>query len=128
MNDRIYEGWVAVVQTTTDYEADLVRDRLDDAGIPAVVFTQRDHAFNLNLGDLAPVNVMVPPDQVERARAVLATEPFTDEELDNAAMSANPDSPSAHDARHEAALDSGMESINLSVPPEADDEDEDRLG
>jgi hypothetical protein len=125
MNERTYEDWVAVHKTNTDYEADLVRDRLDDAGIPAVVFTQRDHAFNLNLGDLAPVNVMVPPDQVERARTVLSSEPFTDEELAAAAMAADPNTPPAHDTAREAALDSGIESINLSVPqPE---EDEDRL-
>ncbi len=128
MSDRTYEDWISVYRTGTDYEADLIRDRLDDAGISAVVFTQRDHAFNLNVGDLAPVNVMVPPDQVERARALLESEPFTDEELDAAAMAANPDASPAHDPRREAALDSGIESINLSVPEESEeDEDEDRL-
>ena len=49
-----YEGWIAVFSSGTDFEADLVRDRIDDAGIPAVVLTQRDHAFNLTVGDLAP--------------------------------------------------------------------------
>lgn len=124
MSDLKYQDWIVVFKTGTDYEADLVRDRLDDAGIPAVVFTQRDHAFNLNVGDLAAVNVMVPPDQADQARAVLASEPFTDEELDSAALSANPESPPAHDARREAMLDSGMESIDLSIP---DEDDEDRL-
>lgn len=105
-DSRIYEDWVSVFETGTDYEADIVRDRLDDAGFAAVVLTQRDHAFNLNVGDLAAVHVMVPPDQVEEAREVLEGEPFTDEELDEAALNADPDAAPAHDSREEAMLDS----------------------
>ena len=48
-----YENWIPIFSSGTDYEADIVRDRLDDSGIPAVVLTQRDHAFNLNVSDLA---------------------------------------------------------------------------
>jgi hypothetical protein len=121
-NDRTYEGWIAVFRTGTDYEADIVRDRLDDAGIPAVVLTQRDHAFNLTVGDLSPVNVMVPPDHAQQALQLLDSEPFTDAELEDAAMSADPNAPPAHDAKREAMLDSGGEGINLSAP---DDEDDD---
>ena len=122
-DETTYENWVVVFKTGTDYEGDLVRDRLDDAGISAVVLTQRDHAFNLNVGDLAPVNVLVPPDQVEGARDVLDSEPFTDAELNDAAMNADPDAPPAHDARREAMLDSGSESISFSTPDEEDDDD-----
>ena len=66
MSDGKYQNWVTIFTSGTDYEADLVRDRLDDRGIPAVVLTQRDHAFNLTVGDLAAVRVMVPPDGAER--------------------------------------------------------------
>ena len=118
MSERTYEGWIAVFNTGTDYEADLVRDRLDDAEIPAVVLTQRDHAFNLNVGDLAPVRVMVPPDYAEEAVKLLETAPPTDEELEAAALAADTDAPDAYDSRTEAALDSGIESIDLSVPDE----------
>ena len=103
---RTYEDWISVFETGTDYEADLVRDRLDDAGLTAVVLTQRDHAFNLNVGDLAAVHVMVPPRDVDDARDVLESEPFSDEELNEAAMSADPDAPPAHSDREEAILDS----------------------
>jgi hypothetical protein len=119
-----YEGWVAVFQSGTDYEADIVRDRLDDAGIPAVVLTQRDHAFNLTVGDLSPVNVMVPPASAEAALRVLESEPFTDSELDEAAMSADPNAPAAHDPRREAMLDSGGEGISFAGPDEDDDDDD----
>ncbi len=124
MNETRYQDWVVVFQSGTDYEADLVRDRLDDAGMSAVILTQRDHAFNLNVGDLSEVNVLVPPDQVDDAVALLQSKPFNDEELNEAAMSADPDAPPAHDARREAMLDSGSESIGFSAP-EDEDEDED---
>lgn len=84
-----YADWIPVFSTSTDYEADMARDRLDDSGIPAVVLTKRDHAFNLNVGDLADVNVFVPPDREVEARAVL-NETLTDEELEEAAMNADP--------------------------------------
>jgi hypothetical protein len=105
-DSRTYEDWVSIFETGTDYEADLVRDRLDDAGMTAVVLTQRDHAFNLNVGDLAAVHVMVPPETVEEARELLESEPFSDEELDEAAMNADPDAEAAHTDREEAVLDS----------------------
>lgn len=128
MNDGIkYQDWVVVFRSGTDYEADIVRDRLDDAGVPAVVLTQRDHAFNLNVGDLSPVSVMVPPEEAERAARLLESEPFSDADLDEAAMSAREEAPPAHDRRREAMLDSGAEEINLSPPEDDEDEDEDAL-
>ena len=122
-DNRTYEGWVAVFRTGTDYEADLVRDRLDDAGIPAVVLTQRDHAFNLTVGDLAPVNVMVPPEHVDEAVSILEQAPFSDEELAAAALEADPAAEPAHTEREEAMLDSGIEEISFSEP---DDEEEEK--
>lgn len=125
MANDTYEDWIVIFQSGTDYEGDLVRDRLDDAGVPAVVLTQRDHAFNLNVGDLAEVNVLVPQDHVDAARELLDSEPLSDEELNEAAMSADPNAPPAHDARREAMLDSGSDSIRLSKPEEEDEEDDD---
>lgn len=118
---KTYEGWVEVFRSGTDYEADMVRDRLDDAGIPAVVLTQRDHAFNLTHGDMAQVRVMTPPDHAHAAAAILAEAPVSDAELEAAALSATP-APDAHDPELEARLDSGNETISFSVP---DDEEDD---
>ena len=118
---RTFEGWSSVFEASTDFEADLVRDRLDESGVAAVVLTQRDHSFNLNVGDLSPVHVMVPPADEARAREILAEAPLSDEELEAAAMAADVSAPDAHTFEDEAALDSGIDSINLSVP---DDEEE----
>jgi hypothetical protein len=115
---RTYEGWVSVFECSTDFEADLVRDRLDEAGIAAVVLTQRDHSFNLNVGDLAPVHVMVQPDAEDAARRTLEEAPLSDEELEAAALAADVDAPDAHDPSSEARLDSGIDEISLDVPDE----------
>ena len=120
---RTYEGWISVFESSTDFEADLVRDRLDEEEIAAVVLTQRDHAFNLTVGDLAPVHVMVRPEDEQAARTLLDSVQLTDEELEAAAMSADVMAPDAHGPSDEARLDSGIDEISLSVPEDEDDED-----
>lgn len=115
------EEWVSIFRTGTDYEADLVRDRLDDGGIPAVVLTQRDHAFNLNVGDLAQVHVMVPPDCADEAVSLLEEELTTDE-LEAAALGADPDAPDANTPEEDSKLDSGHEHMDLNAPGDGSDE------
>ena len=121
------EGWVSAFETSTDFEADLVRDRLDEEGVSAVVFTQRDHSFNLNVGDLSTVHVMVPPEHAEQAREIIGRAPLTDAELEAAAMAADVTAPDAHTPSDEARLDSGIEEISLGVPDASGDLDEDDL-
>ncbi len=117
-----YEDWIVVFTTNTDYEADMVRDRLDTNEIPAVVLTQRDHAFNLTVGDLAEVYVMVPPEYEEDARYMLR-QTVSEEELDEAARiveaeedrQPQPDEP-------ETMFDSGNERLWFSPPEDEEDE------
>ena len=120
MENQSYKEWVVVFKSGTDYEADMVRDRLDDAGVPAVVLSQRDHAFNLTVGDLARVKVMVPPDRLDEAITILAVNDISDTAFDDAAEAANPDVPKAGDDSAETLFDSGSESIRFDVP---DDEE-----
>ncbi len=120
MSAEKFEEWDVVFTTGTDYEADLVRDRLDDAGLKAVVLTQRDHAFNLNVGDLSDVYVLTPPEEADEAHRILR-EKISDADLEEAAMSARPDTAPAHSDREEAQLDSGIDSIDLDVPEEEED-------
>jgi hypothetical protein len=118
-----YENWTVVFSAGTDYEADLVRDRLDDAGVPAIVMTKRDHSFNVNVGDLADVSVLVPHEHVGEATEVLSQR-ITDEELERAAMSADPEAPDAHSPDNEARLDSGHNRVDFSKPDQ-DEPDQD---
>jgi putative signal transducing protein len=97
---KTIDGWVSVFQSGTDYESEMVRDRLDDSGLPAVVLTQRDHAFNLTHGELARVHVFVPEGEVEAARHILETEPLTDEELAEIALLSDPREPSDRASDH----------------------------
>ena len=90
MDGKSVDGWITVFTTGTDYEADLVCDRLEDAGIEAVVLAHRDHAFNLNVGKLSTVRVLVPPQNEHAARELLAQAPLSDEELERAALRASP--------------------------------------
>ena len=123
------ENWVSVFKSGTDYEADLVRSRLDDSGIPAVALTQRDHAFNLTVGDLARVNVLVPPEREAEARAILAEAPLRGRELDEAALAADPHAPDAHDPAVQSRLDSGIDRIEMTAddPIEGDTSDDEEL-
>lgn len=121
MDGREVQGWIVVHTTGTDYEADLVRDRLDDSGIPAVVLTQRDHAFNLTVGRMAPVHVLVPVDHVADARALLLSPPLTDRELTEVAMAADPEAPTGRDPDLQEHLDTGIDRIRLRPPRDTDD-------
>ncbi len=90
MSERTIDGWVTVFTSGTDYEAEMVRDRLIDAGLSAVVLTHRDHAFNLNVGKLAVVRVLVSPEEHAEALQVLRAAPLTPEDLESAALAADP--------------------------------------
>jgi hypothetical protein len=89
--DNQDEAWEVVFKTNTDYEAEIVRDRLDDAGLPAIVDTKRDHAFFLTVGDLAQVMVRVPKTYADEARRILASRRISDADLELAALAADPD-------------------------------------
>jgi len=103
MSHSTRDGWAELQEYGTDFEADILRDRLDDAGIPAVVLSQRDHAHSLNVGTISSVKVMVRPEDFEAAQALMDdVDPVTDEELTEAALAAeHPDT--AEDARRMAA-------------------------
>jgi hypothetical protein len=85
------DGWVEVFKTGIDYEAELVRDRLDDSGIEAVIMTKKDRSFSLTHGSMSRIHVMVPVEREADAMDVLGAEPVSDEELTRAALARNPE-------------------------------------
>ncbi len=91
MTRNDWDGWISVCNTGTDYEANLIRDRLDDSGIKAVILTHRDQAFSLNVGDMSTIRILVQPEHEKEARRILETAPLSDEELTAAALDADPD-------------------------------------
>lgn len=84
-----YDGWHVLLETLDEFEAEMVRDSLDDAGIPAVMLNKKDHAYAVNLGGAGHSYVLVPPEHAEEAQAFMTT-PLTDAELEQAASEAEP--------------------------------------
>ena len=82
--------WTEVFRCGTDYEAELVKSRLSDAGTPVVILNHRDHAFNLTHGYLAKVRVMVPQSFAAQARDLLDSQPPSDDELTRQALESPP--------------------------------------
>jgi hypothetical protein len=65
------QGWAQVYSTTSELEAQLLRENLLADGIDAQVFSQRDMMFNLDLGELSIVRVLVPVWQHEQAMRII---------------------------------------------------------
>jgi hypothetical protein len=63
----IIEGWAQVYSTTSDIEAQLLRENLVAEGIDTQVFSQKDKMFNLDLGELSIVRLLVPVWEFETA-------------------------------------------------------------
>lgn len=56
----VIEGWAQVYSTSDTVEADLIRDNLQSEGVDAAVLSQKDQSFNVDLGELSPVRILVP--------------------------------------------------------------------
>jgi len=90
MTPKSVDGWIEVFRTGTDFEAAIVKDRLADLGLDPVILTHRDRAFNLNVGDLSTIRILVPPSQARDALDILRSAPLSDSDLDSAALESDP--------------------------------------
>ncbi len=68
---KMAEDWVVVFTTNTEYEAAMIKANLEGGGMPCLIFSQRDHAYFITIGDMAVVNVMVPKERLDEAQAYL---------------------------------------------------------
>lgn len=68
---RVIEGWAQVYSATSDFEAQLLRDNLRAEGIDSQIYSQRDRAFSVDLGELSIVRLLVPVWEYERALQVI---------------------------------------------------------
>ncbi len=65
-------SWKAAATASNEFAATLLRDILVDSGIPAYVESSGTATF-LQIGSaLMPMRIMVPPERLEEAKAVLA--------------------------------------------------------
>ena len=68
------ENWVSVFTTTSELEAGIVKDLLDEAGIPAVILNQKDSCqlvFYNSYQTFGDISVMVSRDDQEEAKKVI---------------------------------------------------------
>lgn len=86
MNDKSspdIENWECVYQTGTPYEAEMVKNSLQNMDIPCQILSKRDSPFNVNIGDLALIFVYVPVEFAEKAKNMIESfEPPSDENGD----------------------------------------------
>lgn len=61
-------SWIRIYKTTMQFDAAIVKGKLDDAEIPCVLLNQRDSAYGV-FGD---IHVEVPEEFEQQARAILA--------------------------------------------------------
>jgi hypothetical protein len=74
----VIQGWAQVVEETDEIEAHLIRDNLVAEGIDSRVFSQKDRAFSVDLGELSVVRVLVPAWEYERAVQFINDQPGED--------------------------------------------------
>lgn len=67
----IIQGWAQVYSTTTEMEAQLLRDNLRAEGIDAQVYSQRDRIFSVDIGELSIVRILAPVWEYEAARDLI---------------------------------------------------------
>ncbi|MGD0338383.1 MAG: DUF2007 domain-containing protein [Bacteroidota bacterium] len=77
---KIHRQWSAVFTTKNEYEAEMIRTNLENAGFPSKVFSQHDYlSFAMN-NKLAIVKVMVQRTQASDARGILRELNLLDDE------------------------------------------------
>ena len=78
---NVIEGWAQAYSTTSEVEAQLICDNLRAEGIEARIFSQRDRAFSLDLGELSIVRLLVPVWEYEPALEVIRSHMDTSGEV-----------------------------------------------
>ena len=80
-NVRMIEGWAQVYSTTGEIEAQLLRDNLQAEGIDAQMFSQKDHMYPVDIGELSIVRVVVPVWEYGQALEVIRDHMDTEGEV-----------------------------------------------
>jgi hypothetical protein len=70
---RVFENWAVAYVSSTEYEAEMVKANIENAGIECMIFNQQDHAYFLTVGSMARVNVMVPKEKINDAKKIVET-------------------------------------------------------
>ena len=66
------DGWFCLLKRNKEYEVQMIKDFLEDRQIPSNILSKHDSAYNLSVGNMAPVYLYVPADYKEAAQQALA--------------------------------------------------------
>ncbi len=62
---------VVVYTAMGELNADVIKGRLESAGIPVMLQSESESVFPMSVGEMGEVKLLVPKDQEQAARAVL---------------------------------------------------------
>lgn len=65
------ENWSCVLETSTEFEAEMAKNYLNSLKIPSNILSKRDSAYSLNVGDMARVYLYVPTEFEDKARRAI---------------------------------------------------------
>lgn len=57
---KVIEGWAQIYSTTSEFEAQLVRENLRAEGIDSQIYSQKDSILSVDIGELSIVRLLVP--------------------------------------------------------------------
>jgi hypothetical protein len=66
-------GWARVYETGHDWEAELIKQELENNNIPAVVDNHKDHTRQFTVGHMSSIYILVPFEDVLDAESVLVS-------------------------------------------------------
>ncbi|MCC5934142.1 MAG: DUF2007 domain-containing protein [Candidatus Cyclonatronum sp.] len=73
------KDWTCVFDTNQEFEAEMMKNFLDDRGFEAQILSKKDSAYSVNHSQLSLLYVYVPDDKADDARAAIRE--FEDGEL-----------------------------------------------
>ena len=80
---ELHQDYVVVYRSSAEYEAEMIRANLENAGIDVQLFDQHGHIYFVDIGEMALVSVMVRKDEIEHAteivNAILSGPPLEDD-------------------------------------------------
>jgi hypothetical protein len=68
----VIQGWAQIYSTTSEFEAQLLRENLLAEGIDTRVFSQKDNMLSVDLGELSIVRLLVPVWEYTSAQGLIA--------------------------------------------------------
>ncbi len=71
MTDDANQEWISIKLVEDEEEAELIEGFLRSQGIPCQLDSRYSHEFPSHVGQLGEIEVKVPPDQADEARALL---------------------------------------------------------